>query len=352
MNTNSQIEPAGEMDGISLVEFRYQNGTYRSPSLIGGRFRVTGILAAGGFGMIFQATDLALFNKKVLIKTSRYPAILFRHQKDRNRQSAIEKCRFRMSYERKMLLQASRREISGVPVILDYCTEPGPDLYGPHTDETGGTFACTDTDQAGVPLWRTEPFLVLSYVDGTPLNDVISQPWFYKNCLGHAKQVILQIGRILTAFHRETLLQDRKVSFVYQDLKPANILYTRERQFVLIDFGGFAMRADGKTLSNFAKTGTPGYQPPEFVNYAYSPERIDATADVFSLGAVVYTVLAGVPPLATPTGEAVFDPEKLKTFPDPWRAWVEKATAPDPRNRYASMKIAIDGSHSLPLGQG
>jgi serine/threonine protein kinase len=331
------------------VDFPYDGQKHRCPVVISQRFRITGILAAGGFGLIFKAEDLILFRKKVLIKTSRYPAFLFNHQKDRNRVKAIEKFRFRLSYECKMLLQAARRGISGTPVILDYQHASGPDLYGPHSDEQGQEFVCEDIGENGTPLWLTEPYLVLSFVDGKPLSRVIGEERFRNNRLGNAKQIILQIGRILQSFHQEHNVNNRKVSFIYQDLKPDNILFTQEKQFVLIDFGGFAMRADGKTLANFAKTGTPGYQPPEFVNYAYPPDRIDATADVFSLGAVVYHVLGGIAPLAGPGGEAIFDANVLQSFPELWREWVEKAVAPEPRHRFQLMNIAIEAAHTLPL---
>lgn len=349
MNIHSKPVHTGGPDSLPLVDFQYDGEKYRCPAVISQRFRITGILAAGGFGLLFKAEDQVLFRKKVLIKTSRYPAYLFKHQKDRNRPKAIEKCRVRLSYECKMLLQAARRGISGTPVILDYQHAPGPGLYGPHSDEQGREFLCEDIGENGTPLWQNEPYLVLSFVDGRPLSRAIGEERFRNNSFGNAKQVILQIGRILQSFHQEHPVNNRKISFIYQDLKPDNILVTQEKQFVLIDFGGFAIRADGKTLPDFAKTGTPGYQPPEFVNYAYPPDRIDATADIFSLGAVVYHILGGAAPLAGPNGEAIFDTNTLQSFPGPWREWVEKAVASEPNHRFESMDIAIEDAHKLPL---
>jgi serine/threonine protein kinase len=346
---NIQSVQAIDPENSSWVDLQYDGEKHRCPAVISQRFRITGILATGGFGLIFKAEDQVLFQKKVLIKTSRYPAFLFNHQKDINRPKAIEKFRFRLSYECKMLLQAARRGISGTPVILDYQHAPGPDLHGPHVDEQGREFICEDIGENGAPLWLNEPYLVLSFVDGRPLSRAIGEASFRNNSLGNAKQVILQIGRILQSFHQEQIVKNRKMSFIYQDLKPDNILVTQEKQFVLIDFGGFAMRADGKTLANFAKTGTPGYQPPEFVNFAYPPDRIDATADIFSLGAVVYHMLGGAAPLASPGGEAIFDASVLQSFPVPWREWVEKAIAPEPCHRFQRMNIAIEAAHNLPL---
>jgi serine/threonine protein kinase len=248
-----------------------------------------------------------------------------------------------------MLLQAARRGISGTPVILDFQHAPGPGLYGPHADEQGREFVCEDIGENGAPLWLNEPYLILSFVDGKPLSRAIGEEGFCNNRFGNAKQVILQIGRILQSFHQEQPVNNRKIALIYQDLKPDNILFTQEKQFVLIDFGGFAIRADGKTLPDFAKTGTPGYQPPEFVNYAYPPDRIDATADIFSLGAVVYHILGGVSPLAGPSGEAIFDANTLQSFPEPWRAWVDKAVSSEPSHRFQRMDIAIEAAHPLPL---
>ena len=327
----------------------YDGADFRTVTLLKNRFRIESILAVGGFGVIYTGKDSRLYNKKILIKANRYPRNLFKVQRNKALTPQVEKLRFRLEFERKMLLQAANRGISGTPVILDEIKDLGLDIYGPHKDRDGNHYHCTQKNSDGTELWTQEPFLVLSYVNGSPLNQIINQNWFRKNILGNTKQVILQIGRILKGFHLEKSVDKKRISFVYQDLKPDNIMFTDEKNFVLIDFGGFAVRVDGKTLTRFAKTGTPGYQPPEFADYAFAPEKIDPRADIFSLGATVYHLLTGKSPGADSQGRAVFDQNKLKTVQGQWKNWIVKAIAPKPDDRYPTMEAAIQDAHTLPM---
>lgn len=333
-------------------EARVDGVTYRTVTLLNHRYRLNGILSVGGFGVIYTGEDTRLYNKKILVKANRYPRSLFKMPRNKAVVPEVEKCRFRLAFEKKMLLQAARRGISNTPVLLDEILDLGLDLYGPHQDRDGNLHHCTQAGEDGGELWTKEPFLVIGYVSGSPLQKVIPKNWFKNNILGNAKQVILQIGRILQRFHEEQDTDGVRIGFVYQDLKPDNIMFTDERNYVLIDFGGFAVRAGGKTLTRFAKTGTPGYQPPEFTDYNFPPEKIDARADVFSLGATVYHVLTASAPGADSKGNAVFDPQKLAALPAPWRGWIETAIAPRIEDRFLGMKEALKGVHGLPLGGG
>ena len=322
---------------------------FRVAALLKERYKLDELLAAGGFGVIYTGRDLRLHGKKILVKTNRYPRKLFQVQRNLAAAKQVERQRLRLEFERKMLLRAEKRGIGGVPVILDEVRDFGLDLYGPHQDQKGNVYHFLEKGPDRCELWTTEPFLVLSYVSGIPLNEAASRKWFRRNLLGNAKQVILQIGRILQGFHEDELHEGKKLSFVYQDLKPDNIMCTREKNYVLIDFGGFAVRWDNETLTRFAKTGTPGYQPPEFTDFAFPPRRIDRRADVFSLGATIYHALAGKAPGIDGCGNAAFDFELLKPVPEDWRKWVRKAVEPDPENRFSSMENALGAAHKLPL---
>lgn len=332
-----------------VLEVRHEEGFYRLPAVLGERFLLTGLLSMGGFGVIFTAEDRWLYDKKVLVKANRYPKKLFRVPNNKAVVKEIENMRSRLDQERKMLLEAMRRGVSGTPVLLEEIFDMGLDLYGPHQDEQGRSHVCEQRDEAGRELWRHEPYLVLGFVDGTPLKSALLEYNFRKNLLGNAKQVILQIGRILKSFHKERAFKGHGLRFVYQDLKPDNIIFTREKLLVLIDFGSFAVNVDGATMPQFARTGTPGYQPPEFVDPNFPSSRIDSRADVFSLGATVFHVLTGEPPPANARGEAVIAYEKLGRIPTPWRDWVKRATEPDRDRRFDNMHEAIEASHPLPL---
>jgi serine/threonine protein kinase len=330
-------------------EVRRREETYRTVAILKNRYRIRELLSVGGFGVIFTAEDTRLFNKRVLVKANRYPSHLFQAPRNNAVAKNVEKFRDRLAFERKMLLQAGARGIDGTPVLLEEARDFGLDLYGPHTARDGTVHHCAQKGADGVELWTEEPFLVLSFVSGVPLSEAIPQEGFRRNLLGNAKQVILQIGRILGGFHAEKVLNGSKLSFVYQDLKPDNIMFTREKSLVLIDFGGFAVRADGRTLTRFVKTGTPGYQPPEFSDYGFPPEEVDARADIFSLGATVFHVLSGTAPKSDPEGRALLDVSGLGNAPKPWKEWLLRATAAAPKDRFPTMSSAIGAAHNLPL---
>lgn len=328
-----------------VIEVHQDGAVYRIPARLGpdGRYEITSVLSIGGFGVIYQGRDHRLFGKPVLIKAIRYNRRPLRIPNNQAVLKEVESQRKRLDHERKMLLAGYRRGIGGIPILLDVVQDLGLDLYGPHQDDQGGQHYYALDDQ-----WRTEPYLILSFVTGTPMSKVLDQEFFTRNRLGNTKQVILQVGRILAAFHREEERQGKRVSFIYQDLKPDNIIFTTEKSPVLIDFGGFAVCIDGLTQQNFARTGTPGYQPPEFLD-GTPVDRLDLRADVFSLGMTIYHLLGGVAPKADAQGYSRCAPDVIKQFPPPWHTWIEKATQADRNQRFVNLEQAIDAAHNLPL---
>ena len=131
---------------------------------------------------------------------------------------------------------------------------------------------------------------------------------------------------------------------LHRDLKPENVLFDGEGRAQLVDFGLASTRAAESLTATGAVMGTPAYMAPE---QAQDASRVDERADVYALGAVLFAMLTGRPPLV-PTGsllaflarvqsEAPPSPQRLRPeVPLPLAAACERALAKDPAQRWAS----------------
>jgi serine/threonine-protein kinase len=132
------------------------------------------------------------------------------------------------------------------------------------------------------------PFLALEFLPGGSLKDVLRR----KGSLGSREAVSLgaQIARGLEAIHA--------VGLVHRDLKPDNVLFDADGRAKLADFGlagstsGVLTKAGGLTKSG-ELMGTLEYLPPE---QAEDASKVDARADLYSLGCVLFALVAGHPP--------------------------------------------------------
>jgi serine/threonine protein kinase len=141
-------------------------------------------------------------------------------------------------------------------------------------------------------------FLVLDYVDGTSLHELISR--FGRLSVPRAANYIRQAALGLQAAHEAGL--------IHRDVKPANILLDRNGVIRVLDLGlarFFADEDDPLTLKYDENNvlGTADYVAPE---QALNSHDVDIRADVYSLGATFYFLLVGHPPF--PDGKA---PQKL-----------------------------------------
>lgn len=129
------------------------------------------------------------------------------------------------------------------------------------------------------------PGLVMEFVDGPTLHDWIRHR---PPSLPQADAMAREILRVMAAAHRSGL--------IHRDLKPANVLIEIGHaglQPKIADFGlakVFAADAAPGLTRSGAMMGTPKYMAPEQIRDAGS---VDARADVFSLGAILYELVAG-----------------------------------------------------------
>ncbi len=132
---------------------------------------------------------------------------------------------------------------------------------------------------------------------------------------------------------------------IHRDIKPENILL-QEGEAMLADFGiALAIKeAGGNRLTETGLSlGTPQYMSPE---QATGDRVLDARSDVYSLGAVVYEMLAGEPPVSGASAQAIIAkllterPTRLRvtrdTVPETVDDAVLRALAKVPSDRYAS----------------
>jgi eukaryotic-like serine/threonine-protein kinase len=125
------------------------------------------------------------------------------------------------------------------------------------------------------------PFLAMEWLEGEDLHTRLDRGPL---CLADAVTLGIVVADALHAAHR--------VGLVHRDIKPSNLLICGgdPRTVKVLDFGIVRWHGRGMTASGQA-FGTPGYMAPE---QARSAGRVDARADVFSLGCVLFEALTGV----------------------------------------------------------
>jgi serine/threonine-protein kinase PpkA len=127
--------------------------------------------------------------------------------------------------------------------------------------------------------------------------------------------------------------------FVHRDVKPGNVLYRLDGHVVLADFGiAKAMDGSGSSTLAGASIGTPDYMSPEQAR----GEPVDGRSDLYSLGAMLYEILTGLPPYQAPD---MFTLALMHvTYPVPeldgpylWlQPLIDKLMAKNPAERYST----------------
>jgi serine/threonine protein kinase len=144
-----------------------------------------------------------------------------------------------------------------------------------------------DAEQAGDLL-----LLVMEYVEGTTLDRLVRQKgplpvWFACRCIAQAA---------------EGLQHAHEKGLAHRDIKPGNIMVTKEKEVKVLDFGLARLPAGGAASTGLthheAFMGTPEYVAPEQAGDARSA---DIRSDVYSLGCTLYFLLSGRPPFPRAT---------------------------------------------------
>ncbi len=141
------------------------------------------------------------------------------------------------------------------------------------------------------------PYLAMQRVEGEPLDRILAAG---PVPVARALRIARQIASALAETHAADV--------VHRDLKPSNIMWRRDRlgddRIVLVDFGIAVCKpgtADATRLTSGGLIGTPHYMSPEQAH----GEHVDARADLYALGCLLFELVTGDPPFDGPGFEVL-----------------------------------------------
>jgi serine/threonine-protein kinase len=265
-------------------------------AVLGGRYRLIELLGQGGMATIYRARDTQL-ERDVAVKVLRPE---YGNDPDFF-------ARFRQEAQ-----SAASLNHPGVVSVYDY-----------GTDEVG-------------------PFIVMELVDGEDLATILRRTGALTP--RQAARIVSQAARAIAAAH------DR--GFVHRDIKPGNILLTRDGRVKVADFGIARAMAESALTMPGTTLGSVHYFSPEQAR----GELAGQASDIYSLGIVLYELLTGRRPWIGDTAAAIATARLSGAIPSVaavrpgvpqvLEAIDQKALALDPEDRFASasdMADALEG---------
>ncbi|MBN2657100.1 MAG: serine/threonine protein kinase [Spirochaetales bacterium] len=202
-----------------------------------GKYEITNKIAEGGMGAVYKGIHPTL-NKEVILK------------------------KLTLSGD-EHISERFKREAR---IMMDFKNDNIVDVYDHF--KAGGSY-----------------FIVLEYVDGIALDQLIKKERYLPN--DTALLIFLEACKALKYAH------DKNV--IHRDIKPGNILLSKEGEVKLVDFGIASIADDDETnLTRDGMTlGTPSYMAPEQFNNSKS---VDIRADIYSMGVMLYEMVTGKKP--------------------------------------------------------
>ncbi|HEU0029125.1 MAG TPA: serine/threonine-protein kinase [Kofleriaceae bacterium] len=188
-----------------------------------------------------------------------------------------------------------------------------------------------------------DKFLTMELVDGQPLRGALGRVMAWPRLLEIARQITAG----LAAAH------DKGV--IHRDLKPDNVLIEHATERVVITDFGIARSVDDASVTQVgAVIGTPRYMAPEQL----AGEEVDARADVFSLGVMLYELATGERPWHGDNAVTIAVAQSTRAapvlvaaqVPDGFAALVARCLERDPRRRYGSARDVLDALDAIARG--
>jgi serine/threonine-protein kinase len=261
-----------------------------------GKYEIVDAIGVGGMGTVYRAFDPTL---------ERMVALKIVHL-DRVHDVAPEQLRERFRNEARAV---ARLNYPAIVTIFDY----------------------DDQDPFGA-------YIAMEYVQGCALDEYVKQrPELHLEDAISAMQQVL--GGLAYAHGKDV---------VHRDVKPSNLLVTRDGLVKITDFG-IARIGPRVTTQSGLLVGTPQYMAPE----QYMGGVVDHRCDIHAAGAVLYELLTGSPPFTGSSSEVMYKvchevPKPMSSVaasvPKVFDAIVAKALEKLPANRYAS---ALDFQQAL-----
>ncbi|MET8040697.1 Stk1 family PASTA domain-containing Ser/Thr kinase [Micromonospora sp. NPDC005215] len=261
--------------------------------LLGGRYQVGELLGYGGMAEVHRGRDLRL-GRDVAIKMLRT--------------DLARDATFQMRFRREAQNAASLNH----PAIV----------------------AVYDTGEETAPTGETLPFIVMEFVNGLTLKEVLGAEGRLQP--RRALEICADMCAALEFSHRHGI--------IHRDIKPGNVMLTQTGQVKVMDFGIARALASGATTmtQTSAVIGTAQYLSPEQAR----GEAVDARSDVYAAGCVLFELVCGHPPFVGDSPVSVAYQHVRETPPTPSDinpdvtpavdAIVLKALSKNPLNRYQS----------------
>jgi len=168
-------------------------------------------------------------------------------------------------------------------------------------------------------------FLVMEYIEGRTLEELLDRngaPFSERRVLGWARQLC----DVLEYLHSQ------QPPIIFRDLKPGNVMLRQDGCIKLIDFGiARIFRRSG--THDTQMLGTPGFAPPE----QYGTAQTDERSDIYSLAMSLFQLMTNT---LTEQGFGLLDVHSVNpAISSPVAYALEKATDPDPANRFESIAV-------------
>jgi serine/threonine-protein kinase len=286
---------------------------------VDGKYRVDAVVGSGGFGVVYRAHHLG-FEQKVALKCLRVPENLTQGEREHFREMFLA--------EGRLLHQLSRA--------------------------TAGIVQALDLGAAVSPTRQWTPYLVLEWLEGQPLSEILVA----RRTLGQEAFSLQDAIALLEGV-------------AHRDIKPANLFLAKigNREVLkILDFGIAKVMAETESVTRaFEETGaslqafTARYGAPEQFSRRYG--ATGPWTDVFALALVLVEAVAGRPAIEGSDAAQLFiqsaDPEHRPTFrafgcevPDGIENVIKRALAVDPRERFADAGDFWDALESVARESG